>query len=135
MLRALSRGLLHLKSFFRKNNDFSEKIESYYHDNEYVKDFVYRWNLNFPLDRWYRSKYNIAFNSSVHREISILDIRYEWEEYRLYKEINKPREEYNPKGNFFLKEELFKEQQEITEDRIKEWVDEFKEMDLSQYDD
>lgn len=135
MLRALSLGLLHLKNFYKKSNLLDNVNKPYYHDKEYVKDFVYRWNLDFPLDRWYRSKYNIAFNSPTHREISVLDIRYEWEEYKLYKEINKPREEYNPKGNFFLKEELFKEQQEITEDRIKEWVDEFKEMDLSQYDD
>jgi len=135
MLKVLSRGLLHLKSFFRESSKLQIHVESYYQDAGYVKDFVYQWNLNFPLDRWYRSKYNISFNSPLHREISIIDIRHEWNEYLLYKEINRPKEVYNSSDKLFLKEDVVNRKEDVTVDKIKQWVDEFNELDLSQYDD
>ena len=133
MLKLLSHGLLLWKNFFRRNR-FNIVSESQYHDKEYVKDFVYFWNINFPLDRWYRAKYNIPFNSSNHREISILDIRHEWEEYMLYDKMKESiLDPYNPKSESFLKKT--EQNIEITEDKIKQWTEEFKQLDLSQYDD
>ena len=45
-----------------------------------IRDFMLWWNNKFPIDYWYRKKYNIAFNSKQHRQISLFDILCEWEE-------------------------------------------------------
>lgn len=50
------------------------------------KQFVLEWNNTFPLDYWWRKKYNIPFNSKKHREVSYIDIYYEWLEEHLYEE-------------------------------------------------
>jgi len=42
------------------------------------KDFIIRWNNDHPLDKKYREKYNIAFNSPQHRQINQLDILLEY---------------------------------------------------------
>lgn len=44
------------------------------------------WNNRFPLDREWRRKYNVAFNSPEHRATSQLDIYLEWLENKLYDE-------------------------------------------------
>jgi len=38
-----------------------------------LKDFVYRWNVMFPADKWWREKYHIPFNSERHANICLLD--------------------------------------------------------------
>lgn len=48
--------------------------------------FVIRWNNNHPLDRFFRDKYQISFNSPRHREINQLDILFEYIESVLIKE-------------------------------------------------
>ena len=45
------------------------------------------WNTEFPVDYWYRKKYNIAFNSEEHRRITLMDILCEWEEENLTIEL------------------------------------------------
>jgi hypothetical protein len=45
-----------------------------------LKNFIIAWNTMYPLDKWWRDKYKIPFNSSAHREISMLDICLEYEE-------------------------------------------------------
>lgn len=52
-----------------------------------MRDVVVRWNNKFPLDNWYRKKYNIAFNSPQHRETSQIDVFFEWEENKMYEQI------------------------------------------------
>lgn len=51
-----------------------------------LEKFVIDWNNKFPLDRWYRKKYNLRFNSSQHRGTNLVDIYFEFIEDRLYKE-------------------------------------------------
>lgn len=48
------------------------------------KDII-SWNNAWPLDRWYRQKYNISFNSPQHQEINQIDIFFEWREEMLFK--------------------------------------------------
>lgn len=57
--------------------------------SETLQDLVKKWNLLFPLDRWYRKKYNIPFNSSKHRVLSFIDMYFEYYEYYIYE--YKPR--------------------------------------------
>ncbi len=48
------------------------------------KEFILEWNTLFPLDHWYRKKYNISFNSPQHRAISYIDMYYEWLEEKMF---------------------------------------------------
>lgn len=51
----------------------------------YLKKFAERWNYLYPLDKWYRTKYKIPFNSTAHREANFIDMRIEFEEELLFK--------------------------------------------------
>lgn len=42
------------------------------------------WNNKYPLDREYRKKFNIPFNSPEHRKVRQLDIYLNWLEDHLY---------------------------------------------------
>lgn len=92
--------------------------------------FVFDWNVKFPLDRWYRVKYGIRFNSKEHREVSFLDILFEYNEKQLYDRINK-KEDYTPNKGEFLKKKKRMEKR-LTMDEVKR---EFEQIDLSKYDD
>lgn len=67
-----------------------------------LREFMIWWNTQFPIDYWYRRKYEIAFNSAKHRELSLFDILCEWEEENLTIELQ--NELYN--------EEQFKDYKE-----------------------
>lgn len=54
---------------------------------EDIKTFMIRWNNQFPIDFWWRKKYNIPFLSQKHRECSFIHQLMEFQEDRLYKEI------------------------------------------------
>ena len=75
---------------------------------EDVKGFVLNWNLRSPIDRWWREKHNISFNSEVHRTSSFIDQLIEYEEDKLFREL--------------VKEELEKVDQDNEEKAIKEYV-------------
>jgi hypothetical protein len=42
-----------------------------------IRRFVIIWNNKYPLDLWWRKKYNIPFNSEQHRRISLIDIAFQ----------------------------------------------------------
>lgn len=49
-----------------------------------MRSIIIQWDNEHPLDREYRKKHNIAFNSPQHRELCQLDIYMEWLEDQLY---------------------------------------------------
>lgn len=51
-----------------------------------LKTFMIRWSNDHPLDRGFREKYNISFNSPQHREINQFDILLEYIENALMQE-------------------------------------------------
>ncbi len=53
---------------------------------EDIIDFIEQWNARYPIDFWWRRKHKVAFNSNKHRQHSMLDMRIEFEEDRLYEE-------------------------------------------------
>ena len=57
--------------------------------SENLQELVKKWNLLFPLDRWYRKKYEISFGSPKHRELSFINMYFEYYEFYIY--------EYKPK--------------------------------------
>ena len=76
---------------------------------EDIKLFIRYWNNTYPIDRWWRKKYNVAFNSPAHKQQCILDMRIDWEEDRMFndsqaKEVDGlKKQEYVPgKGIIFV---------------------------------
>lgn len=52
-----------------------------------VKAYIYDWNIRFPLDRWWRQKHKVAFNSPEHRESCFIDQLIEFYEDEFFKEL------------------------------------------------
>lgn len=87
---------------------------------------VVSWNKRFPLDRWWRIKYNIPFMSPAHRESSFIDQLFEFEEDKLFSQLhsNNEDEKYVPGSGDFLKspntiEDFEKEAQREIEELLK----------------
>ena len=69
-------------------------------DDGSLKNEIIRWNIRFPYDRRWRKKYNIAFNSPVHRESNFLDQLFDIREDEIFEEYSK-KEVYTPnEGNW-----------------------------------
>lgn len=103
-------------SFFREQNKYNDK------------NLVYRWNNKFPIDHWYREKYNIRFNSEEHRNVSFEDMIFEYIECSIY---NKARNNsYIPNEGNFIKLDKAGEEKKIT---MEEFLEEVKSIDLSQF--
>lgn len=92
--------------------------------NDDLKNYIISWNVRFPVDRWWRKKYNIALNSSVHRESSFLDQLLEYEEDKFFEEIIH-QEEYKPGTGDWLKLHESKTQEQT----IEQMRDEFKDLE------
>lgn len=99
-------------------------------DPESVKNFVLEWNTKFPIDRWWREKHAVAFNSAQHREVSIIDMRVEWEEDQLYNKIRLDGDYIINSGDIFKKKEIVGD-----EENLKQFLEEEKDFDYSNYDD
>lgn len=70
-----------------------------------LKELVENWNRAIPIDKWYREKYNIPFNSSAHRQICLADMFFDfWESISTIQNKNKKeskqKEYIRGKGNF-----------------------------------
>lgn len=94
-------------------------------NRESIKSSIIEWNNRFPIDRWWRKKYNIAFNSSTHRESSFLDQLLDYEEDKLFEEFFN-KEKYVPNsGDWIKKPDLTKVN---ISDSIQSLRDEFKDI-------
>lgn len=58
-----------------------------------VRRFILDWNRKFPIDLWWRMKYNIPFGSPKHREISFIDQLIDYEESKMLEARKKPIKE------------------------------------------
>lgn len=47
--------------------------------NESIKNFLIDWH-NFPVDYWWRKKYNVPFGSIKHRSMNLIDMSIEYVE-------------------------------------------------------
>ncbi|NCB03803.1 MAG: hypothetical protein EOM67_16850, partial [Spirochaetia bacterium] len=65
-----------------------EPIKSKEIDVESLQDLVLRWNIDFPIDRWWRKLHDVSFNSERHREISFIDMFIEWQEEVMFEELS-----------------------------------------------
>lgn len=92
-----------------------------------LKGFLLNWNSTFPLDKKYRERYSIAFNSIAHRDICQIDIYFEWLENKIYEEmieqasIDLEKETQLKKGKIVLERKV----------NTKEEIDLFDSIDLN----
>jgi hypothetical protein len=69
------------------------------------RSFLIEFNNLFPLDRWYRKKYNIAFGSPQHRAISQIDIYMEWLEDFIFEEHEQEIKEKRERAKLYAQGE------------------------------
>jgi hypothetical protein len=117
-------------SLFRKKKEY-RKIVSYDISVEDLEEFIYRWNINNPMDRWYREKHGICFNSPEHRIVSLIDICYEFIEDNLYNGIiSKQDDVYIQDRGDFIKEKKFDD--EINKYSDQQLIDAFNNLDIKE---
>lgn len=69
-----------------------------------LQNLVLKWNIDFPIDRWWRKTHSIPFNSKSHREVTFIDMFIEWQEEHLFEEVSKEVPKYNPNtGDYLIK--------------------------------
>ena len=86
--------------------------------NKDINNFVFNWNL-FPLDYWWRKKYNIPFGSKKHREMSFIDMAIEWKEEKIIENVMNPKQ----KDDYI----------ETVKVTAKEIDEDYENLDLSQF--
>lgn len=73
--------------------------------NDSLKKEIIKWNNLYPIDRWWRQKHNVAFNSPEHREISFLDQLFEFKEEQLFEKHEQSKEYIPNSGDWLAKQE------------------------------
>lgn len=82
-----------------------------------VRQFVLQWNNSFPLDLWWRKKYNIPFNSKSHRQSNFIDQLIEFIEDKMLREETEKKEKYQPGKLNWMKPKKY------TDEEVKELFD------------
>lgn len=72
------------------------------------------WNNTYPLDRWYRQKHKIAFNSPEHRRVNPIDIYREWLEDHLFEDY-RDRIEAEEKAAQLLRQGIWISKPQLTQ--------------------
>lgn len=84
-----------------------------------LPSFILEWSIKYPIDRIWRNKYNIPFNSKSHQDVFIIDMLVDISQdhlYRSIKDIERVRP-YSPGvGNYLKKAKVEKITQEEIED-------------------
>lgn len=95
-----------------------------------IESFIYKWNNDYPIDRWWREKHKVSFNSPAHRVVSFLDMYIEWTEDQIFDKVRTntiKNHNYTP-GDWLT-------EKEISQVDINKEIEEFSKMDLSKFDD
>lgn len=83
-----------------------------------LRNLIIRWNNDNPLDKQFREKYNIAFNSPRHREVNQIDVLTEYIESQVFEEFEQNVKERQNKeklynqGNWISEVQLSSEESE-----------------------
>lgn len=98
-----------------------------------IRSFVTRWNNLFPIDLWYRRRYNIPFNSEKHREVCQIDVYFEWIEYRLLEQkplLEVSLERVREENEKLIPDNKYLIPQKQEEELVKEELDLFDKIDI-----
>lgn len=68
-----------------------------------TRDYIISWTSSSPVDRWWRQKYHIAFNSPEHRAVSFEDQLFEYLEDEMYYEVEQKLAEKVVDGKKIIK--------------------------------
>jgi len=95
-----------------------------------ASEFLEQWH-SFPIDYWWRKKYNVPFGSVTHREMNFIDMLIDYqEELDINKRISKSNDvsdkDYESVGYYENKDSNVLSQAEID--------DAFENLELSQFD-
>jgi len=52
-----------------------------------IRNQINNWNRKFPIDYWWRRKYNIPFGSKLHREANLIQMFYDYEEEKIMNKV------------------------------------------------
>lgn len=97
-----------------------------------VDNFLFSWH-QFPIDYWWRKKYNVPFGSPQHREMSFIDMFIEYqEEIELTKALTQPEIDEDEAENEALG--LVDSNKKVVKVTEKEIDEDFANLDLSQFD-
>ncbi len=83
--------------------------------DEYIDNFVLNWNYRYPVDRWWREKHKVAFNSPAHRISNFWNQLFEYKEDVMYVKLAKEND-YSPNANDWL--QIHEEEDESLENTI-----------------
>lgn len=79
-----------------------------------MKSQIVEWNLKYAYDKWWRLKYSVPFGSQQHLQMNPIDIAFEYEEDRLFKEEFKAKKDpslqdkyYPGEGSFLMPSKRF----------------------------
>lgn len=105
-------------------------------DENFIIEFCYIWSIQYPIDRWWRDKHKVAFGSIEHRAMSLIDMRFEFEEDEIFRK-NKKIKDYTPNLGEWMKQNVIVDNDdELTqEEKLAKYKEEFSKIDLSQYND
>ena len=78
---------------------------------ESVKQFVYSWSTRFPVDLWWRKKYNIPFNSPAHRQSNFIDQYIEFIENKMLNEEVDKKEKYQLGSLNWMKPKVYSDEE------------------------
>lgn len=97
-----------------------------------INHFIFNWH-EFPLDYWWRKRYNIPFGSRKHREMNFIDIYVEYQEGLL---LQKYEDDYESKQSEIEDNAigLKKSDKEIVNMTAKEIDEDYENLDLSEFD-
>lgn len=87
-----------------------------------LRTLIVRWNNENPLDKKFREKYKIAFNSPQHREINQLDILIEYIEDQVFSEYRQIIENQDIKDKQY-KEGRWLEEKQLTSQESQDLFD------------
>ena len=94
-----------------------------------IDNFIFDWSL-FPLDYWWRKKYNVPFGSQRHREMNFIDMAIEWNENAFMKKVFEEKDEDDIYENEKL---LLGTGQEIVKPTEQEIDEDYENLDLEQF--
>lgn len=97
-----------------------------------MRGFIIRWNERFPIDYFWRKKYNIPFGSQEHKAANFILMAIDLKEDKMFKEYMKAKEEGSDKEYEGLSP---KKNSNIIKMSQKEIEQEFDDIDLSQFND
>lgn len=102
---------------------------------EDVRNFIYKWNLSNPVDRWWRERHKVPFNSPDHRISNFIDQFIEFEEKKIYdslfeEQLKKQNEDSERTTEYIPGKGIVLKQSKITS---KEADSQFESLDLNNF--